>query len=286
MAKTKPKVTIKFYEVLNWLFSNQEELPETFRHNKTQLDKIVPYLTEQFWAMPDLVSYLNKHLNDLYKIPDSKETLKLLKKIVKTRKLTKRSCWVFIPTREKNLIKEIKERDLLDSGNARAKIMLIKKLNLDSVSGSYFKVAPTKKNSTALGLKDTKTKTIVKEALLNDIKIKERVKNVEQSNDSRFLKKLDQSVIDSLELILFDVSLLKKTNRVLFTFIDKNNAKKYFLTPFRADIYLSTKNGVVNNDYIEDKNEDFKHYIINDIKLYSKLKFTLNASYKRILNGN
>ncbi len=255
-------------------------MPERFVINKTKLNGVVPYLAEQFWTNPELVSYLNEHANDLYNIPDPIEMLKLLKKLITNRGLTQANCWSFIPQRGKDLVKEVQERDLLDTNNARAKVMLMKKLGVES--GGYFKLAPTKKNA---NLHDSESKVIIKEALDKD---RERVHKKEEESrekDSRYLSELNQEVIDRLELVLFDVSLLKKTNRVLFTFIDSDNTKKYFTTPFVANIYLSKKDGVINNDYIEDKTDDFIHYMIKDFKMYTKLKFTLNSSYKRILNG-
>ncbi len=281
VARVKETVSIKFYEVLNWLFSSETELPKKFLMNESKLNSIVPYLAEQFWAMPQLTDYLNEHTNDLYQIPESLEMLRLLKKIIKTRGLTKANCWSFIPNRKPNLLKEVQERDKLDTGDARAKVMLMQKLGINTTG--YFKAAPTKKNT---NLKDAVVKVRVKEAIEIDKNKKIQKKEAAMAADSRYLKELNQTVIDDLELILFDVSLLKKTNRVLFTFIDAMNQKKYFMTPFLADIYLSKKDGVINNDYIEDLNDDFIHYVINDIKMYTKLKFTLNSSYKRILNGH
>ncbi len=276
-----PIVTIKFYEVLNWLFSNDLNLPEKFQLNPNKLDKVVPYITEQFWTIPWLTSYLNKHTNDLYNQPDPLEALKLLKKIVRDRGLTKANCWSFFPNRSSDLLKELRERDELDEGNARAKRMLMKKLAIDS--SGYFRVAPTKKN---INLNDNVSKVIVKEALQIDIEQKKKTKEEARVNDSRFLPRLNQEVIDELELIIFDVSLLKKTNRVLFTFIDSNNLKRYFMTPFMAEVYLSKKNGVINNDYIEEATEeDFIRYAIKDHKLYNKLKYMLNKSYTKTLNS-
>ncbi len=279
MAKEAP-ITIKFFEVSNWLFSDTDELPEKFVMNPTKLTSIVPYLTEQFWAMPQLTSYLNKHMNDLYNIPDPLDTLIFLKKIIRQRCLTKASTWNFMPQRKPNLLKEIQARDQLDTGDACAKRMLMQKLGIDS--SHYFKAAPTKKNT---NLNNVVSQGIVKEAIENTKLIQKKKKEEERTLDSRFLTLLNQEVIDEFDLILFDVALLKKTNRVLFTFIDRDNLKRYFIAPFLAEIYLSKKDGVINNDYIETLNDYFINYLIKDHKLYNKLKFILNNSYKKILNS-
>ncbi len=283
MVKAKepkePSVTIKFYEVIEWLFSRESQLPEKFKMNPQKLNGIVPYLTEQFWAMPQLTSYLNKHTNDLFNIGDPIEVLKLFKKIIISQGLTKANCWNFFPVRKPDLLKELQERDQLDEGNAKSKRMLMNKLNIES--SHYFRAAPTKKGT---DLNNPLTKQMVKDVIIQEKKRKIKLKEDAQKNDSRYLQRLDQQIIDELKLIIFDVSLLKKTNRVLFTFIDNNNLKRYFITPFSADIYLSKRDGVINNDYIEDNCDDFIHYVIKDFKLYNKLKYMLNASYKKILN--
>ncbi len=281
VKKPKDTVSIKFYEVVNWLFSPATELPEKFKMNPIKLNGIVPYLTEQFWTMPDLTSYLNKHVNDLYKIPDPLENLKLLKKIIQERQISRTQVWNFMPNRQPNLLKELQERDNLDTGDALSKRMLMKRLNIDT--SYYFKVAPTKANT---DLNNNVSKVIVKEAIVRTKAKEIRIKEDARASDTRFLTKLNQEVIDDLQLILFDVSLLKKTNRVLFTFIDSGNLKRYFMAPFMAEIYLSKKDGVINNDYIETLNEeDYIKYVIKDVKLYNKLKFMLNNSYKKILNS-
>ena len=284
MAKAKTKPSIKFYEVFDWLFSNQE-MPEKFKMNPNALNGIVPYITEQFWVIPQLTSYLNKHINDLHVIPDPIETLMLLKKIIINRRLTKTKCWNFRidfagSQRQAKLLQELQDRDQLDDGNSRAKRMLMSKLGIDS--SQYFKVAPTKKN---IDLNNNVSKIIIKDAIANK-RHQDKIKKEEaRVNDSRFLKDLNQGIIDDLELIIFDVSLLKKVNKILFTFIDRDNLKRYYMVPFAAEVYLSKKNGVINNDYIEDLNdEDFTKYLIKDFKLYNRLKYMLNKSYSRTLN--
>ncbi len=99
------------------------------------------------------------------------------------------------------------------------------------------------------------------------------------------LDNLTQEVIEREGLVLFDVSLLKKTNRILFIFIDKENKKRYYTEPFQAEIYISKKDGIINNDYIENITDDFVKYNILDIAQYNKLKYIINDNYKRIING-
>jgi hypothetical protein len=278
MARSKPTPKIKFYEIINWLFTNSE-IPDNFISQKTQLNSLVPYLTEQFWTLPKITWYLNKHTNDLFNIPDPIEQLQLLKKLIQYNNITKNELWSFIPERKKDLIKEIQERDNLDENDSRAKLILIEKNGRDI--SQYTKVAPTKRN---IDLTNAENQERVRAALKHQRLIEEKKMQQETQSSNRYLTELNQDIIDELELVLFDVSLLKKTNRILYVFIDKNNEKKYYILPFAATIYISQRDGVINNDYIEERTDDFHQYIIKDIKLYTRLKFMLNDSYKRILN--
>ena len=45
--------------------------------------------------------------------------------------------------------------------------------------------------------------------------IEEKKMQQETQSSNRYLTELNQDIIDELELVLFDVSLLKKTNRIL-----------------------------------------------------------------------
>jgi len=272
--KFTTKNVIKFYEVVNWLFTT-DEIPARFIEQKSKLNSIVPYIVEQLWCNQRLSWYLNEHTNNLYNIPDPIEHLKLLKKLIRNYSITKYDLWQFIPTRGPDLIKEIEERDQLGENDAKEKLRLIQLLGANK--DSYIKVNPTKKNTNlkadleqVVQAVEHKKKQEAKEAL---------------SSDSNFLHELNQQVIDDLGLVLFDTTVLKKSNRVLYIFIDKENRKRYYTEGFSAQIYISKKDGVINNDYIEPKTEEFTKYIINNSSLYSKLKFMLNDNYKRLING-
>jgi hypothetical protein len=271
---------IKFYEVLNWLFST-EEMPQRFKDAKTQLNSIVPYLEEQFWTKPQVVRYLNEHTNDLFNIPAPIAKLELIRKIIKFQGLTKNDLYDYRSQFQPDILKEIEERDDYDEGNARSRLMMIRKKGIDP--SSYIKKAPTKKN---IDLNNSEVKATVDFALKKQQEKYQVERQQRLAHDERFIRVLNQDVIDELGLVLFDISLLKKTNRVLFSFIDARNQKRYYTEPFMAEFYVSQTAGVINNDYIEDLTEDkFHKYAIRDHRLYTKLKFILNNNYKRIVNG-
>ncbi len=277
MNKEQP---IKFFEVLNWLFSD-EDIPQRFIDQKTKLNSIVPYITEQLWLNPQLTWYLNLHTNNLYGIPDPIEQLFFFKKLIKIRQLTKLDLWKFIPAHRSDSIKEIEEREGYDEGNARGKeIILRHKIGVLASQELYKRQKATKAAVKQATTKEDKEfiKDLLEQEEIQKKKPLERTHQISLDN-------LTQEVIEREGLVLFDVSLLKKTNRILFIFIDKENKKRYYTEPFQAEIYISKKDGIINNDYIENITDDFIKYNILDIAQYNKLKYIINDNYKRIING-
>ena len=248
---------------------------------------MVPYITEQLWNKPQVVWYLNKHLNGLHNIPDPIEALKTLKKVFKFQGVAKQELYQRMPNFKPLLIDAIEKTDGYDEGNARAKALMMEKYKIPT--SKYFKPAATKANVKKNSSTEVKTSIIEAIEHKKQLELAAHKEALPKSEESVFIKESDmcQQYIDDQELILFDVSLLKKSNRVLFIFIDKHNHKKYLVKPFVAKIYVSNMDCVINNDYIEDLTpEKFAGYIITDIKLYTKLKYILGHSYKKILNGS
>ena len=277
------KKTVKIYELINWLLGPDDKIPDHFVDQKTKLNSLVPYITEQLWTNINLVHYLNEYTNDLFNIPDPIDQLQFLKKLFKIRGITKWDLFQKMPTFKPDIIKEIMEKENYDEGNARGKeIVLRRKFGAIASHESY-----KRQKATKAAVKQATTqadKKFIKD-ILEQEEIKKK-KEIPKVNEGIYIKKLTQEFIDENELVLFDVSLLKKRNQVLFIFIDKNNHKKYYLMPFMAKIYISKQDGVINNDYIEELTpKKFNGFILTDIKVYTRLKYMLNDSYKRIVNG-
>lgn len=269
---TPTKIT--FSEVENWLYSTKS-IPEHFITLKSKLNSIVPYLPEQFWHKPELVILLNDYFNNLHDIPDPIDALLSLQKIIGYRNFTKYDSWKFFPKYSQDVIQKIIDADSLDENNARSRLMMIQKV------GAELPI----ENNTKLDLKTEDRHEAIKEALVIE-KEKEIQKYKDRmTNSKRYLKKLTQEVVDELELTLFNVKILKKQNKVLVTFIDKNNCKRYYLEPYVASFYVSKKQRIIDNDYIvsPDENQYIK-YTVTDWSLLNKLKFALNHSYKRTMN--
>jgi len=249
------------------------DMPINFIDNSNKLKTIVPYITEQLWANLGVCAFLNAHTNDLHNIPDPIELLLLLKKIFLYHNITKFNLNNINQSWGADLIKEIEERELYDENNARSKLIMTKYAGGDI--SQYIKKNPTRKNA------------FVDQQQLTSVvnKVLEKEKNILPQH-TNYLEDLTQEIIDSMGLIIFDTNILKKRNEILYTFIDLNNIKHYYVEPFEATIYLSKVDGVINNDYIEDKvDSKFVEYTLTDIKDYNRLKFMLGNSYKRIING-
>ncbi len=263
-----------FNSIQNWLFS-KDAIPTEFIENKTKLNSIVPYLPEQFWHMPEMSRLINTFYNDLHSIPDSIELLQSLQKLIIQRGLTKLDSWKFIPRRTPDLIQKIKEVEQLDENDARSKIMMIHRTG--NPLPEFLGGKPDIKNKENL---ETVKKALIKETIFK----KEQEEKAIQESDM-YLKILTQDIIDDMELTLFNVKILKKQNKVLMTFIDKFNKKKYFLENYNASFYVSKDNCVINNDYIMDPDPNkFIKYTISDWQLLNKLRFALNHAYKRSIN--
>ncbi len=270
---------LKFYEITNWLFDQTIDIPGRFIEQKTKVNSFAAYLPEMFWRKLSTTNYLNKHLNDLYNIQDGLETLTFLKKVIRSAGIAKSELYQLMPSREADLVKEVQDQTGYDEGNASSRALMLNKM--DKRETIYKRQAATKK--ALQGATTTADKNLVESVLLK--KKQEEAKHANKSNVGTILQ-LSQELIDQEGLVLFDISLLKKTNRVLFIFIDRDNHKRYYTEGFHATIFKSIRDGVINNDYIVDKNDtDFQSYIIKDITLYNKLKYILNNSYKRIING-
>ena len=276
---TPPKV----HELINWALGPSNEVPETFLMHESKLKTTVSYLMEQLWMQPKALKFINKHTNNLFNSPGGKEGLILFRKVLLSQGITRGDLYTTRPSFNPDFIGTIEKEREYDEGNAKAlaAMMFRREIPLSSIKKGPVTKASVKASS------NPEVAKIVQQAIntKKELEVKELQSQI--TTDHYINEVLTQELIDREELILFDVSLLKKTNRVLFIFIDRNNHKKYYTVPFSAKIYISKQQGVINNDYIEDITpEKFNGYAIQDIKLYTRLKYMLNGSYRRLVNGD
>lgn len=98
-------------------------------------------------------------------------------------------------------------------------------------------------------------------------------------NDPRFLKEVNQEIVDELELSLIDIKMIEKMNKILLVFIDKNNNKKYSLIPFSYEFVISTINAIKYNDYVVNFDPAYHNfYVCFDFATVEKIRMAINKS--------
>jgi len=269
---------ITFSQVNNLIFSGAK-IPEDFIFNKSRLNGIVPYLHEQFWFSPHLTRIFGKYFNDLFNIPDPIESIKTIQLLVKWNPIASRfNTWKFFPQRDNKLEEFHKLRDcqLIDSKAA---------LSIHEAKNIQSQTLDKKINIKSKDRKEIVTKALEVAEKEKDLKEQELLK--QYKSDNTFLKEINQEIIDELELTLFDIKVLKKTNEILFIFIDVENKKRYYRKGFSFKFYVSKNRSIIYNDYIMSLSEDgdqFIEYITTDHNTLTKFKFALNSAYKKEIN--
>ena len=105
-------------------------------------------------------------------------------------------------------------------------------------------------------------------------------------NDKRFIKEVNQEIIDEMELTLFNTCTMKNLNSVLFTFINKQNQKVYYLQPFEFEFYASYHSNILKNDYIVPFNPaDHTKYKLTNYKDLKSLKYSVNNAFDKYMRS-
>jgi len=287
LISSKKKVNV-YTSINNFLFYNQELPPEALE-NKTQFRTAVTYLFESFLKLPNLLVYLDNHLNKKIENLIAHQPYEILifyKKLIQENNVQPYHLYKHFPNREfMTSINSLVSKKQFTVSEAKDFYINRKKINkheLDSFT----------KNKAMKNEEDSKIAMQALEQLsspdLNENNLNENfnssVKNSGGFNDI-FLYELTNDIITKLELTLFNISLLKKTNEFLFVFIDLNHNKKYYKMPFFAEFYISSKNGVINNNFIEDVSTDFQKYTVRDIKDLNFLKYKLKSKYENFMKN-
>jgi hypothetical protein len=118
-------------------------------------------------------------------------------------------------------------------------------------------------------------------------KLEEECNEVEIKLDDRYIDTLTQEIIDKEGLILFNIHVIESKNKVLFIFIDKYNNKRLLLQDFHYDFYISSNQGIINNDFIVLKGDEHYKYRVNSIQNMRSIQQELNNSWKKFMKeGN
>lgn len=280
----------KTYDLVGWLTDENPrvEFPSSWEFFKNELSYAVPYLANLFIYFPRIIREVNRLTNSLYDNWDYKELLVYYKKIIQANKLRYSDLYTKYDgkTARKEFIdiclsinkfwteEDAKSLYALSADPKRYNSFS----NVDLVK--YFKDPKAAMLSKKLDAASFEAEAAKVDELLLQIQ-QDRIKN-----DKRFIKELNQEVIDEMELTLFNTSTVKSLNSVLFTFIDKTNQKIYYLAPFEFEFYVSYNNSILMNDYIVPFNPNIhtKYRIVNH-KDMKALKYVVNNSYDKFMKS-
>lgn len=280
----------KMNDIVQWLYDNQPvAYPEQWRYFPTEIQSISRYVVKIFQTNLKAIYLANKYCNHLYFSNDVYEVLMFYKTIVQQLKLSYHDRYAKFNqiTIRKSFIDTCLKLDptwhqldaiaLYDMNNQNVftddeYISNVDRLDWYKNPSKKFKAENTKEK------KEELKKIIAEnEAKNNAIKVQ---------NDNRFLKELNQQVIDDLELVIFNVKTLPNRNQILFIFIDKDNNKRFFVEQFNFVFYVSNKSNIVENDYLVEYDETIHTpFIIQNYEVLRNLKFAVNDNHKRFMKN-
>lgn len=282
----------KTNDVVNWLYDNQLiEFPIQWLPFKTQIDSISRFIGSTFQNNLKAIYLINTYTNNLYFNNDSFEVLIFYKTIVQQLGLFQSDRYSKFNTRspKQSFIKTCLEINPKWHTKDAISTYILHELSLrGSISLDLDEVFTTQQRITFYSDPKAKETYLQKN---EKVDIKDRIINMQNkdkfnkiANDDRYLKDLNQEVIDELELVIFNIKTLPQLNKILIIFIDKDNNKRFYLENFSYKFYISNQTSIINNDYIESFNES-KHrlFVVNDISILKTLKFAVNDNYKKFM---
>ena len=264
---SKP-IKLKYHDFLNLLFSGRIT-PEIIDEHKTQIKQFMKYAWDMFLNLPRAVQYLNRYVNDYeYTAQSLHEQVIFLQDFIKRANINRNEIRTVIPSFEKR--SQLKE-DLGKSFGTNDVNALYSLAKLGVLASDNLVAKPDQARPDKL-TKDEKE--LVKKA------IEQHYNNAAAKHyDDMILKELTQEIIDELDLSLFDISILDKTNQILYVFIDKDNKKRLYIEPFEYQFGIHPAASILDKDYFVSKNE-VHPYIVTNVKDYMKLRGAINENFR------
>ena len=278
----------KMWDLINWMTDGNTniEFPSMWDFFKSDLQYTVNYLINLFINYPRITREANRLLNSLYTTWDYKEILVYYKNVIQKNQLKPNDLYTKFDgkTARKEFV-DICEKINPWWTEADAKglyALNVEPRVLDSVSNVDLvkiykdpKLAMLSKKNNSEGFEEEANR--LDELLIENQKQK-------MMNDKRFLKVINQEIIDEMELTLFNTCTMKSLNSVLFTFINKQNQKVYYLQPFEFEFYASYHSSILKNDYIVPFNPvDHTKYRLTNYKDLKSLKYSINNAYDKYM---
>lgn len=272
-SQIKSKYEIKKTLVLDWLCNyNNWEYPELFMLcDQKKLHNILLY--QVIPSAPYLLRvYFNKHFNNVQENFKNKELLLSLKTCCQLSGVNKfdfDNTWVPYSEKEK-YIGWYKDKYGENS-------------NLADIMGLYFLMKTFNFNLNVLFDVNTEQELDELNEQIRNMREQEQLNKME--SDERYLKELNQDVIDKLQLIPVDAKILENINKVLYIFVDEFNTKRFYVEDYKYEFVISSNRSEIYNDYIMNIDPNIHVGVcIKDSKLVKKLKSNLTNSFKRSKN--
>ena len=280
----------KTWDLIAWMTDGNTkiEFPPMWDFFKSDLQYNVNYLINLFINYPRITREANRLLNSLYSDWDYKEVLVYYKNVIQKNQLRPSDLYTKYDgkTARKEFVSICEQvNPWWTEADSKALYALnVDKRVFDCVSNvDLVKIFKDPK----LGMLSKKgnSEGFEQEANRLDEMLIENQKQ-KMMNDKRFIKVINQEIIDEMELTIFNTCTMKSLNSVLFTFINKQNQKVYYLQPFEFEFYASYHSNILKNDYIVPFNPvDHTKYRITNYKDLKSLKYSINNAYDKYMRS-
>ena len=243
---TKKEAAFNTNDVMKWLFDGgSTEVPVIFMKNNTTLKNHVKNIAPKFRTVPRIMNLFNNHLNKLYDKRTGAEILEFLKSYIQQHKINIQ--WLDNNWYKKDQRELYLSHHLGKSGNLETSVGDLTEEYQMFMTGAF----NDKKEILSKWFQVFEDPNAIEEDFKENVnELLLQMDEKKHDNDPRFLKEVNQEIVDELELALIDIKMIEKMNKILLVFIDKNNNKKYSLIPFSYEFVISTINAIKYNDYV------------------------------------
>lgn len=272
---TKKEVAFNTKDVMKWLFDGgSTEVPVIFMKNNTTLKNHVKNIAPKFRTVPRIMNLFNNHLNKLYDKRTGAEILEFLKSYIQQHKINIQ--WLDNNWYKKDQRELYLSHHLGKSGNLETSVGDLTEEYQMFMTGAF----NDKKEILSKWFQVFEDPNAIEEDFKENVnELLLQMDEKKHDNDPRFLKEVNQEIVDELELSLIDIKMIEKMNKILLVFIDKNNNKKYSLIPFSYEFVISTINAIKYNDYVVNFDPAYHNfYVCFDFATVEKIRMAINKS--------
>ena len=272
---TKREAAFNTKDVMKWLFDGgSTEVPVIFMKNNTTLKNHVKNIAPKFRTVPRIMNLFNNHLNKLYDKRTGAEILEFLKSYIQQHKINIQ--WLDNNWYKKDQRELYLSHHLGKSGNLETSVGDLTEEYQMFMTGAF----NDKKEILSKWFQVFEDPNAIEEDFKENVnELLLQMDEKKHDNDPRFLKEVNQEIVDELELSLIDIKMIEKMNKILLVFIDKNNNKKYSLIPFSYEFVISTINAIKYNDYVVNFDPAYHNfYVCFDFATVEKIRMAINKS--------